>query len=69
LIDVIVTASVGATVSTANPNPLDDPLSLPAGSTLVAVTECVPSPRSLAGVNVQPPDAFAVVDPISVPLS
>ncbi|EAP74837.1 Hypothetical Protein RRSL_04702 [Ralstonia solanacearum UW551] len=59
----------GAVVSTVRVNVVLASLVLPAASVAVTVMLWLPSARAVPGLNVQLPEASAVVVPIAVPLS
>src|SRR5471032_2041138 len=65
-----IVGAAGAVVSTLNGKSVDGALVAPVvGSVCVAVMSCAPSGSTVDGLNVQSPDVFTVVEPISLPLS
>ena len=58
--------TAGAVVSTVSEKDADDGEMLPAVSDCVALSECSPSLRALAGMNAHAPEPLTVVEPRSV---
>ena len=61
------TGAAGATESTVKVLVLESTLVLPAASLDVAFAVCEPCDRSVVGVKLQAPEAFAVVVPATTP--